>query len=58
VEGLNKWFEKLKAVREKYGIVNQDIHNMDETGFRIVVGRQHKVIIKASTRRYLADPDN
>jgi DDE superfamily endonuclease len=59
VEGLNTWFKKLKAVREKYGIIDQDIHNIDETGFRIGVGRQYKVIVKAnSTRRYLTDPDN
>jgi hypothetical protein len=59
VEGLNKWFEKLKAVREKYGIIDQDIHNIDKTGFRIGMSCQHKVIVKAnSTRRYLTDPDN
>lgn len=59
IEGLNKWFKKLKAVREQYGIIDQDIHNMDETRFRIGVSRQHKVIIKAnSARRYLVDPDN
>jgi hypothetical protein len=58
-EGLERWFRKLQTVREEYGIVDQDIHNMDETGFRIGVGRKHKVITRASSeRQYLADPDN
>jgi hypothetical protein len=59
VKGLNKWFEKLKAVREKYGIIDQNIYNMNETGFRIGVSRQHKVIIRANnTHRYFTDSDN
>jgi hypothetical protein len=49
VEGLNKWFEKLKVIREKFRILDQDIHNKDETEFRIGVGRQRKVIVKANT---------
>jgi DDE superfamily endonuclease/Tc5 transposase DNA-binding domain len=58
-EGLMAWFEKLRAIRQRYGIVDADIHNMDETGFRIGVGRQHKVITKASNnRQYLSDPNN
>jgi hypothetical protein len=59
IEGLERWFRKLQMVREEYRIVDQDIHNMDETGFRIGVGRKHKVITRASSKRqYLADPDN
>lgn len=59
IEDLDKWFKKLKAVREKYGIVDQDIYNINEIGFRIKVSRQHKVIVKVSnTSRYLADLNN
>jgi Tc5 transposase DNA-binding domain len=59
IEGLERWFSKLQTIREEYGIVDQDIHNMDETGFRIGVGRKHKVITRAGCKRqYLADPDN
>ena len=59
IEGLERWFRKLKAVRDEYGIVDQDIHNMDETGFRIGVGRKHKVITRMTTKRqYQTDPDN
>ena len=58
-EGLMKWFRKLEDIRKEYGIVDTDIHNMDETGFRIGVGRQHKIITRADNRRrYMADPDN
>ena len=32
-EGLTKWFRKLEDIRKEYGIVDADIHNMDETGF-------------------------
>jgi len=59
IEGLEKWFRKLKAVREEYGVVDADIHNMDETGFRIGVGRKHKIIARMTTKRqYQSDPDN
>jgi len=51
IEGLEKWFRKLRTLREEYGIVDEDIHNMDETGFRISVGRRHKVITKMTTKR-------
>jgi len=59
IEGLEKWFRKLQTLREEYGIVDEDIHNMDETGFRIGVGRKHKIITKMTTKRhYQSDPDN
>jgi len=59
IEGLERWFRKLKAVRDEYGILDQDIHNMDETGFRIGVRRKHKVITRIATKRqYQSDPDN
>ncbi len=58
-EGIRRWFDKLLAVKQQYNILDTDIHNMDETGFRIGVDRQHKIIIRAgNTRRYLVDSDN
>jgi DDE superfamily endonuclease/Tc5 transposase DNA-binding domain len=58
-EAIQCWFDKLLAVKERFGILDSDIHNMDETGFRIGVGRAHKVITRAgNNRQYLADPDN
>ena len=52
-------FEKFKAVRDFFGIQTEDMYNYDETGFRVGVGRAHKVITRLKSRRlYLSDPDN
>jgi hypothetical protein len=50
VQGLKRWFRKLNAVREEYGVVDQDIYNIDKTGFWIEVERKYRVIIKASSK--------
>jgi hypothetical protein len=58
-EDIQKWYNKLEAVIKSWGVQNEDIYNMDETGFRIGVGRAHEVITRVtSKRRYLSDPDN
>jgi hypothetical protein len=47
------------AVKQEFGIVDTDIYNMDETGFRIGVGRRHKVITRSNNcRQYLINPNN
>ena len=33
LEGLIKWFRKLKDIRKEYEIVDTDINNIDETVF-------------------------
>jgi hypothetical protein len=40
-------------VCNKYGILDQDIWNMDETGFCIGVGRDQLVITKQKRQLYL-----
>jgi hypothetical protein len=40
-----KLFREFKAIVNKKGIPNRDIYNMDETGFRIGVGRNQWVIV-------------
>jgi Tc5 transposase DNA-binding domain/DDE superfamily endonuclease len=58
-EGIEKWFDGLRRVREERGILDEDIHNMDETGFRIGCGRAHMVITRSGNQKqYLQDPDN
>jgi hypothetical protein len=58
-QAIQHWFDKLLAVKEEFGIVDTDIYNMDETGFRIGIGQCYKVIIRSSNhRQYLTDPDN
>jgi hypothetical protein len=35
------------------------MYNYDKTGFRVKIGRAHKVITRLKSRRlYLSDPDN
>lgn len=47
------------TAKQEYRVLDDNIHNIDETGFRIGVGRQYKIITRAgNNRQYLADPDN
>jgi hypothetical protein len=45
---------------DEYGILYTDLYNIDETGFRIGVGRAYKVVTRhdALKRLYLPYPDN
>jgi hypothetical protein len=57
-ESLRAWYERYKDVLAEYAIHPADISNVDETGFRIGVGRAHKVIAEnTSTKIYIADAD-
>jgi len=33
LEVIGKWFELARNMKTKYGIVDEDIYNFDETGF-------------------------
>ena len=60
-EAIQKWYDMLQEIIIKYGIVPEDISNVDETGFRVGVGRSHKVIISTQNKNkkaYTADPDD
>ena len=41
---IHEYFEAYRAAREARGIVDEDVWNMDETGFRICCGRAHWVV--------------
>jgi hypothetical protein len=45
---------------DEYRILQSDLYNIDETGFRISIGKAHKVVTRHNTseRLYLPDPDN
>jgi hypothetical protein len=45
-------------VCNKYGILDQDIWNMDETSFCISIGRDQLVITKQKRQLYLGIPTN
>ena len=52
---LSNWFERLQALRAKFGVQDEDIWNMDETGFRVGVGKSRWIITTSiSKRTYLA----
>ena len=57
-KALQEWFEKYKTECEKYGILPKDTWNMDETGFRIGIGRDQLVITKQQRQLYLGVPSN
>ena len=44
VEVYKAYFNEFKAVVYKYGIVQGDVYNIDETGFRISVGGSQQII--------------
>jgi hypothetical protein len=47
---ITPWFELVQNVKAKYGILDEDIYNFDETGFALGVGNRVKVVT-ASERR-------
>lgn len=49
-ELISKWFKLYKSVRDKYGIVDADIWNFDETGFMMGIIHAHMVVTRAERR--------
>jgi hypothetical protein len=47
---IGPWFNLVHNVKAKYGILDEDVYNFDETGFQIGVGGSVKVVT-ASERR-------
>ena len=41
---IKDWIKRVKETIKKYGIVQEDIYNMDETGFQIGVTSTAKVV--------------
>lgn len=54
-----KRFKEYRALRAEYDILDEDTWNMDETGFRIGVGRPQYIITRDKHRKLtIADPEN
>jgi DDE superfamily endonuclease len=54
-----RWMEEeYWAIRQKYGILDEDCYNMDQTGCRIGVGRSRRVITMGTLNPSITDPDN
>ena len=56
-EVINAWFVKFKAVVAEYGIVADDIWNI-EMGFQIGVGKDQMVVTKRKRAHYFSLPTN
>ena len=57
-EVIISWFEALQKVISDNGILPEDIWNMDETGFRIGVGKDQLVVTRRRKVRYFGLPTN
>jgi len=59
IQELEIYFRRLEEVIEKYGIIECDIWNIDETGFRIGCDKS-RVVVTLDTKRpaKIADSDN
>ena len=59
-EIINGWFELVRNFKAKYGIVDEDIYNFDETGFLMGQISTTKVVTSSDRRRHvkLIQPGN
>ena len=48
---IKDWFKRVKETIEKYGIVSEDIYNMDETGFQRGITLTSKVVCELETKQ-------
>ncbi|KAM4067518.1 DDE superfamily endonuclease [Hirsutella rhossiliensis] len=55
---VNEYFQRLQQVVEDNGIPAEDIWNMDETGFRIGVGKDQLIVTKRKRAHYFGIPEN
>ena len=59
VEDVQLHFQEFERCKNKWGILDEDISNFDETGFQIGVISGEKVIVPVDCQvAYQADPDN
>jgi trans-2-enoyl-CoA reductase len=59
LQDMSEYFSKLSRIMREKGIIDDDVWNMDETGFRIDCGRA-QLMITLDTRKSLrmTDSDN
>ncbi|ERF72127.1 hypothetical protein EPUS_02918 [Endocarpon pusillum Z07020] len=55
---ISNWFERFRALREAYGVFDDDIWNFDETGFRIGVGKSQWIVTSSHAKRHYLVSDN
>jgi len=52
------WFDRYRRVIERHGILFDDVWNMDETGFRVGIGRGDKVLALKHGKVYVPSETN
>ncbi|KAM4067464.1 Tc5 transposase DNA-binding domain-containing protein [Hirsutella rhossiliensis] len=55
---VTHYFQNLQQVIQEKGIPPEDIWNMDETGFRIGVGKDQLIVTKRKRAHYFGIPEN
>ncbi|KJZ69887.1 hypothetical protein HIM_10720 [Hirsutella minnesotensis 3608] len=55
---VTNYFQTLEKVVQEHGIPPDDIWNMDETGFRIGVGKDQLIVTKGKRAHYFGIPEN
>ena len=47
---IQRWFDLVQAMKQKWGIVDDDIYNFDETSF--IIGKILSQLVVTSSERY------
>ena len=55
---MKDWFDLYMTTREKYGVADADIYNMNEKGFAMGIADSSKVIIRGNTAPFNVHPGN
>jgi hypothetical protein len=58
LERVKEYFNRLQTIIQEEGILPDDIYNMDETGFRIGMGKDQLIITKQKRTHYFDLPKN
>jgi hypothetical protein len=58
LERVNNYFQHLHTVQMQEGITPESIWNMDETGFRIGVGKDQFIVTRRQRAHYFGIPEN
>ena len=58
-KAIREWFNLVRNIKAKYGILDKDVYNFDETGFMMGVIHIGMVVISSDGRKAkLAQPSN
>ena len=52
---ISPWFDLVQSVKAKYGILDEDTYNFDETGFTMGIGNRVKVVTASERHTQLID---